>query len=72
MYMQGYLPEVGHSIDAQRKVKSKEFPNRIVGPVVERWDDSCRVLNNAGESNEGDFKLYFSDWYFCFLHYTRK
>ena len=67
-----YIPRIGHAIDAKRKVASARYANRIVGPVVDVWDNACRVLNNPGQSNEGDFRLYYSDWNISFLHEVKE
>ena len=63
-----YIPKVGDSVGARRKVKSKIYHNIVVGPVVDVWTNSCRVITNEGTDIEGEFRLYFSDWSFQFLH----
>ena len=65
-----YIPQKGDSIGARRKVKSQTLPYLIVGPVVDVWDNACRVVTNEGTDYEGDFKLYFNEWNFQFLHKT--
>ena len=65
-----YLPEIGDSVAAERKVKSLMFPNLIIGPVVNILDDVCFIHNNPGEPIETWFKLVFSEWNFQFLHKT--
>ena len=59
-----YIPNVGDSVIARRKVKSEIYHNTVIGPVVDVWDNACRIVTNAGEEYEGDFKLHFSDWTF--------
>ena len=65
-----YIPVIGDSVDAVRKVKSRIYANHIVGPVVDVWENACRILNNPGTNAEGDFRLFFNDWDFKFLHRT--
>ncbi|MBW1791578.1 MAG: hypothetical protein JRJ14_04800 [Deltaproteobacteria bacterium] len=65
-----YIPKAGDSVGAKRKIKSKIYKNMIVGPVVDTWDNACRIVTNQGTSMEGDFRLFFSDWDFQFLHTT--
>lgn len=66
-----YIPLVGDSIAARRKVTSKIYVNLIVGPVIVTWENACRVVTNQGTNIEGDFQLFYSDWNFQFLHKTR-
>ena len=65
-----YIPQVGDSVGARRKVKSNIYANTIVGPVVDTWPNACRIVTNLGTDIKGDFRLYYSDWYFQFLHKT--
>ena len=62
--MDNYIPKIGDSIVAKRKIQSKIYSNTIVGPVVDIWENACRVVTNPGTEIEGDFRLYFSDWFF--------
>jgi len=62
--MAKWLPEIGDSVVARRKVKSKIYASTIVGPVVDIWDNACRIVTNPNTEIEGDFKLYFKDWDF--------
>jgi len=68
--MDKYLPKVGDSIVARRKVNSNIYENTVVGPVVETWENACRIHNNPGTIIEYEFKLYYKDWDFMFLHKT--
>ena len=70
--MDNYIPQVGDSVHAKRKVPSKIFANSIVGPVLETWDNACRIITNQGTEIESDFQLFYSDWTFRFLHKTEK
>lgn len=63
-----YRPKVGDAVAARRRNPSKLYKNLIVGPVVDVWDNACRIVTNPGTKAEGDFRLYFSDWEFTFLH----
>lgn len=63
-----YVPMVGDSVAARRKVKSEIYPNLIVGPVIETWESACRIVTNKGTEIEGDFQLFYGDWKFQFLH----
>lgn len=63
-----YTPQVGHAVAARRRVKSNIYKNLIVGPVVDVWSNACRILTNPGIEIGGDFRLYFSDWKFQYLH----
>ena len=65
-----YIPQVGDSVCARRKVKSSIYANTIVGPVIETWPNACRIVTNKGTDIEGDFQLFFTDWKFQFLHKT--
>lgn len=65
-----YIPKIGDSVCATRKIKSNIYHNMVVGPVVDTWENACRVVTNQGEDCEGDFRLYFNDWDFRFLHLT--
>jgi hypothetical protein len=75
-----YTPQVGHSVVATLTTKAREAAKgtklyrtgRIVGPVVEVWDDSCRILTNPGTVAEGDFQLPYKDCNFRFLHLTEE
>jgi hypothetical protein len=67
---QAYIPQVGDSVAARRKVKSSTSSNTIVGPIVETWPNACRIVTNPGTDIEGNFKLVNSDWTFQFLHKT--
>lgn len=64
-----YIPRVGDSVVAKRKVKSKEF-NTIVGPVVETFENSCKIITNENTELETHFVLSYNDYDFCFLHLT--
>lgn len=68
--MEKYIPDVGDSVVATRKIYSSIYSNIIVGPVVDVWSNACRILNNPGTQAEGDFRLFFNDWDFSFLHRT--
>ena len=57
-----YVPKIGDSISAKRKVKSKIYHNIVVGPVVDVWDNACRVVTNPGTEIEGDFRLHYNEW----------
>ncbi len=70
MRQRNYIPKKGDSVAARRKIKSKIYHNVIVGPVVEVWVNACRIVTNEGTGIEGDFRLYFTDWDFQFLHTT--
>jgi hypothetical protein len=63
-----YIPMIGDSVAARRKVKSQIYSNLIVGPVVETYPNACRIVTNKGTEIESDFQLFFSDWEFQFLH----
>jgi len=67
-----YVPKVGDSIAATRKFKSSIYHNHnfIVGHVVEVWSNTCQIIINQGTEIEDDFRLYFDDWNFQFLHKT--
>jgi hypothetical protein len=65
-----YTPKVGDAVSARRRISSKIYANHIVGPVVDVWDNACRIVTNPDTEIEGDFRLYFSDWKFTFLHET--
>jgi len=65
-----YIPQVGDSVGARRKVKSSIYANTIVGPVIETWPNACRIVTNKGTDIEGDFQLFYNDWNFQFLHKT--
>ena len=62
--------QIGDAIVATRKVKSKIYYNRVIGPVITVWDNACRVRCNAGTDVETDFQLFFSDWTFKVLQLT--
>lgn len=68
--MKGYIPQIGDSVAARRKIKSKIYANLIVGPVIDTWDNACRIVVNRGTDFEGDWKLHFSDWSFEYLDRT--
>ena len=59
-----YVPQVGDSVAARRRKQSNIYHNLVVGPVVEVWDNACRVRCNAGTDIESDFQLFFADWTF--------
>ena len=64
-----YVPQVGDSVVARRIVESDIYANTIVGPVIETWDNACRIVTNTGDSNiSSDFQLFYGDWRFRFLH----
>jgi len=63
-----YIPIIGDSVAAKRIKKSKLYHNTVIGPVVDIWDNACRVVTNSGEEFEGDFRLWFNEWDFQFLH----
>lgn len=66
-----YIPKVGDSVVARRKVKSTTLPNTICGPVVECFSDCCLITTNEGTEIEGNFTLYFNEHNFQFLHLTK-
>lgn len=68
--MNTYIPKVGDSVVARRKIKEKSLANTICGPVVSSYEDSCRILTNEGTDIEFDFKLDYNDWNFQYLHKT--
>jgi len=63
-----YIPSVGDSVAARRKEKSRIYHNLIVGPVVEVWDNACLVAFKAANGDLVEWRLYFDDWSFQFLH----
>lgn len=65
-----YTPSIGDSVVARRKVTSNIYSNCVVGPVVDVWDNACRIVTNTETEIESDFRYYFSDWNFRFLHRT--
>jgi predicted transport protein len=67
-----YIPKIGDSVAARRKIESKIYKNLIVGPVIDTWENACRIVTNVGTDCEGDFKLHFSDWNFQYLHKTNQ
>lgn len=66
-----YIPKVGDSAVARRKIKSTTSPNTICGPVVESFDNYCRIITNEGTEIESNFILYFNEYNFQFLHLTK-
>jgi len=62
-----YVPRVGDSVGARRKVRSDVGPNLVVGPVVEVGGGYCRIVTNPGTKIAGDFRLCLRDWKFEFL-----
>lgn len=34
----------------------------VIGPVVDTWDNACRVVTNPGTESEGDFRLHYNEW----------
>lgn len=66
-----HIPNVGDSVVARRKIKSTTLPNTICGPVVESFDNKCRIVTNEGTEIEGNFILYFHEYNFQFLHLTK-
>ena len=69
---QKHTPKIGDSVAARRKPKSKLYHNLVIGPVVDVWDNACRVITNSGDDIEGDFRLCFNEWDFQFLHLTKE
>lgn len=65
-----YIPCIGDSVVARRKIKSKIYYNMIIGPVIQTWDNACQIITNQGTKIESDFRLYYNDWDFDFLHKT--
>jgi hypothetical protein len=63
-----YTPEIGDAVSARRREPSAIYKNHIVGPVVDVWENACRIVTNPGTTAEGDFRLYFTDWNFQCLH----
>lgn len=63
-----YIPKIGDSIAARRRIKSKIYHNTVAGPVVETWENACHIVTNPGTEIEGSFRLYFTDWNFQYLH----
>ena len=61
-----YIPKIGDSVAARRKIESKIYKNLIVGPVIDTWDNACRIVT----STTTDWNLHFSDWNFQYLHKT--
>lgn len=59
-----YTPQTGDHVSARRKVKSNIYYNVVVGPVIETWDNCCRVVCNKGTDQETDFQLFYNDWTF--------
>lgn len=64
-----YTPKIGDAVAAKRRVPSKIYKNLIVGPVVDVWDNACRIVTNPGTEIEGDFRLYFNEWNFQHLDF---
>lgn len=64
-----YVPQVGDSVDATRIEHSRIYFNRIVGPVTQVWPNACLVRFPFGKHNETvEWRLYFNEWNFSFLH----
>jgi hypothetical protein len=59
-----YTPQANDRVVARRKVPSKIYFNTVIGPVVEVFQNACRVKTNEGTEIESDFQLFFSDWKF--------
>jgi len=67
-----YIPCIGHAVVAKRKNKSRIYANKIIGPVVDVWSNACRIHNNPGTSIEAEFRLFFNEWDFEFLHHANE
>jgi len=65
-----YIPKIGDSVYAKRKIKSKIYSNLVIGPIVDVWDNACRMLINKDTENERDCRLYFNEWEFTYLFPT--
>ena len=65
-----YIPKVGDSVAADRKVRVPHLHNRVIGSVVEVDNNSCRIATNPNTRIRGDFNLPFDEWKFHFLHLT--
>jgi len=68
--MNPYVPKVGDSVCARRNVHSNIYTNKVIGPVVETWDNACQITVNAGTERETTFRFYYNDWNFQFLFKT--
>lgn len=69
-----YIPRVGDSVVARRKVKTSNLPS-IIGPVVQVAPEVnpqyCLIITNRDtEHIEGHFWLSYKDWTFQFLYKT--
>lgn len=67
-----YIPQVGHSVAARRKIKTDGPGNTICGPVTVATNDSCIIVTNRNESYIKAHFLNFNDWEFQFLHLTEE
>jgi hypothetical protein len=63
-----YIPKIGDSVVARRKVSSDIYKNTIIGPVINVVDNTCHIVTNPGTDLESDFTLSFCDWNFQYLH----
>ena len=58
-----YIPKAGDAIYARRIRRSKIYHNMVIGPVVDTWDNACRVVTNPRSEIEGDFRLHYNEWH---------
>lgn len=58
-----FVPKIGDEIYAIRIRKSTIYHNRVLGQVVDTWDNACRVVTNPGTEIEGDFRLHYNEWH---------
>ena len=56
-----YIPKTGDHVIARRRIRSNIYHNTVVGPVLEIWDNACRIITNKDSDIESDFQLFFSD-----------
>ena len=54
--------QIGQAIAARRKIPSNIYHNLIVGPVVEVYQNACRIQTNTGSPLESDWQIFFRDW----------
>ena len=62
-----YIPQIGDSVVATRKIKSNIYHNRVIGPITEISPNGCRIKVNAGTDRETEFQFFNSDWSFTLL-----
>ena len=56
-----YRPEIGHTIEAFRRTKSRIFANHVKGPVISVYENACDLLMHLN-GKITFHRVYFNDW----------